>query len=485
MAAQLLNTPRIRVSQGLAACTGVLLAALAFVRLQSGAFGYDIPFADRPTELLVALMMLAGFAYFGILLLLRKQAPSRKTLAILLVFGALLRLMWLSSTPIYEDDFYRYFWDGAQVASGVNPYMHAPADARAVGLPADISLPPSAVKPENSRLAEIAKSGPQDRVAYPYIRTIYPPVAQAFFTFNHIVSPWGLDSWRMILFAVDCFSLWLAFRLLRSLNKPMWQAMIFWLNPLILTETMNAGHMDALLLPFLLGTALLAAHGKFGAAGISLAVAVGVKFWPIMLAPLLFRTLLKNPRKLMVAVLPFAVLTGLLLAPQMLAKLDQTAGIAAYAEGWQTNAFLFGIVDDISAGILSAPDITSRILVVALLGLIIFQQSRKPPNETNAMSGKFLLVTAALFLISPTGYPWYLVWLIPWLVVHPSAPLLLLTATLPLYDFRFPMTLDIASTAATTEWFHSLVVPLQFAPTLLWLAYGFLRKRAPRELVAT
>jgi len=444
-----------------------------------------MPFSGRPTELLVALMMLAGFAYLGILLFLRKQAPGRKALAALIIFGAVLRLMWLWSTPIYEDDFYRYFWDGAQIASGVNPYLHAPVDARAVGLPSDISLPPSAVKPENAQLAEIAKSGPQDRVAYPYIRTIYPPVAQAFFTLNHLLSPWGLDSWRLILFAVDCVSLWLAFGLLRALGKPKWQAMIFWLNPLILTETMNAGHMDALLLPFLLGTALFAARGKFCAAGLSLAAAVGVKLWPIMLAPLLFRSLLKRPRKLMVVALPFAAITALLLAPQILAKLDQTAGVAAYAAGWQTNAFLFGIIDYISVNILSAPELTGRLVVVAILGLVVLQQARKSPDHAEAISSKFLLVTAALFLLSPTGYPWYLVWLIPWLTVHPSAPLLLLTATLPLYDFRFPLTLDAASTSGTTDLFHSVIVPLQFAPTLVWLAYEFIKKPAAKTRIAT
>jgi hypothetical protein len=47
------------------------------------------------------------------------------------------------------------------------------------------------------------------------------------------------------------------------------------------------------------------------------------------------------------------------------------------------------------------------------------------------------LVIAALFLLSPTQFPWYYVWLAPFLALCPSFALLALTAALPLYYLRF------------------------------------------------
>ena len=454
------------------ALLGICLIAL---RLTADSFAYQVPWLERPTITAVTMMMTAGAGYLLIIWAFHRGLMHRLLLPGLLLAGLLLRLMWLGSEPIYEDDSYRYFFDGAMVANGLNPYDHTPADA----LPNELfSLADELIEAEETPvdptfviLQGIAETGPVDRVAYPYVKTIYPPVSQAFFALHHMLAAWSLDAWRLILLLVDMVSLVLLAKLARVYGKPTWGTLIFWLNPLVITETMNAGHMDALLIPFLVGTALLVHHQKYGWAGVALAGAVGVKLWPVLLAPLVFARLLKSPGRLIAAVVPFVVLSGLLVLPQVIAKLDATSGLAAYAEFWQVNAFLFSLLEQLLATVSDESGLLARLLVAGFVGLLVIKLSwRSLQADTRSLAESCLLVTAALYLLSPTGYPWYFIWLIPWLVVRPSPALLLLTVLLPLYDLRYPLSLD-----GDQNLFDTVIVPLQFLPILLLLTLPLMR----------
>jgi hypothetical protein len=63
-----------------------------------------------------------------------------------------------------------------------------------------------------------------------------------------------------------------------------------------------------------------------------------------------------------------------------------------------------------------------------------------------------------------------MLWFLPWLVISPSLPLLLLTVTLPLYDLRYILATD-------SNLFESVIVPLQFLPSLIWLAWQLIQRQ--------
>ena len=73
-------------------------------------------------------VLLAFFALAG------RIKPSFAALGIVFAVGLLARLMMFASEPVLEDDWHRYLWDGASVASGVDPYKFAPAEATPVTL---------------------------------------------------------------------------------------------------------------------------------------------------------------------------------------------------------------------------------------------------------------------------------------------------------------------------------------------------------------
>ena len=467
----------------LAGALGLTAALAVFVAI-SHAFAYEIPWTDRPTAALVAIMMAAGLAYLGLVAAQSRAGLQRAWFGSLIALGMALRVAMLFSTPVYEDDFYRYFWDGALVAKGLNPYAQAPNDV----LPVDFPLAEAGVATDDvpAGLKDLADEPDVARVPYPSLKTIYPPATQAFFWLSHTIAPWNLTAWRLLLLAVDAATLLLLMKLLARLGRARHWSLVYWLNPLALTEIHNGGHMDVLLLPFLLAAVLFALRRRFALGGVALAGAVGVKFWPVVLAPLLFRPLFAQPRKLAAAALPFGVLVCLLVSPQLLTKPDETSGLAAYTLDWQTNAFLFPLIER-AIGILAQgdgiglfePNILARLAIGGLVAASALWLARRPFSGGDGPIDACLAVTALLFFVSPTGYPWYAIWFLPWLAIYPHPALLLLTVTLPLYDLRYPLQLG-----GQQELFEALIVPLQFLPSLIILAYETTRKARRRAAIA-
>ena len=86
-----------------------------------------------------------------------------------------------------------------------------------------------------------------------------------------------------------------------------------------------------------------------------------------------------------------------------------------------------------------------------------------------------MITTGVLLFLSPTGYPWYLYWILIFLPFVPSYGLTLLSALVALYYVRYGM--------GERELYHiyeNVLVPLQFGIPLLVISYElFRRRRAP------
>src|ERR1700757_5463687 len=87
---------------------------------------------DLPWFVAIALAQGAVYLFAVRVVLLDGAAPH--SLAVVLVFAALLRLTVLFASPYLSDDIYRYVWDGRVQAAGINPYRFVPADPALQGL---------------------------------------------------------------------------------------------------------------------------------------------------------------------------------------------------------------------------------------------------------------------------------------------------------------------------------------------------------------
>ena len=71
--------------------------------------------------------------------------------------------------------------------------------------------------------------------------------------------------------------------LLRRLRLPLIWFAVYWWNPVLIKEGLNTGHMDLVVLPFLLGAIYLALRDRPVLSAASLALAAGAKVWPVLL----------------------------------------------------------------------------------------------------------------------------------------------------------------------------------------------------------
>ncbi len=438
------------VSLGLAliGCHAALLAL-------SRRFAYGSPMEERPIFAFVLLMAAAGAAYIAAVLV-APRAASRRTIAGVFVAGLVMRGLMLPSTPILEDDFFRYLWDGGVLAHGLNPYTHAPDAA------ADSDLP--------KLRALAAESEPVNaRVNHPDIRTIYPPVAQAAFAIAHWLGPWQLWAWRAVLLAFDIATFVLLLALLRELRLPAALAAVYWWNPLVVKEGFNSAHMDLVLLPFLLAALLLAVRGRPVWSTLLLALATAAKVWPLILLPVVWRPLLKQPRRLFAAAATFAVVTAVLYAPVLAAGIGSDSGFAAYGKRWEMNDALFMLIlwpcqgiGKLAPSIAGLAPLAARAIAFVLLLAWIAWLVRRDAAAPRDVARRFMWAVAALFLLSPTQFPWYYVWLVPFLAFELRVSLLLLTPLLPIYYLRFDMNASL---------FDNGVVWAEYVP--VWCLLGW------------
>jgi hypothetical protein len=301
-------------------------------------------------------------------------------------------------------------------------------------------------------------------------------VAEGAFALAHIIDPWSMDAWRSILLAVDLATLYLLFIALRSLKAHPMGFLIYWWNPLLIKEIYNSGHMDVIIFPFIVGALLLSMKQRYLWASGALGIAVGAKFWPAILLPVVLRPAVRDPKRLASAVLVFGCLSLAMFLPLYLTGLDPRSGFMAYGSEWEMNDAFFMlllraveyITGVFSFGVRYSP-LIARGVAGALLVAWILWLIRRHAEGPLEITRRFLFVIAALFLLSPTQFPWYYLWMLPFLALHPKVSLLLFTILLPLYYMR-----DYVAAKGMVALHDNGIVWLEFMPVwclLLWEWY--------------
>ena len=437
-----------------------LSMAFAALALSSPMFEYEIE-QGRPVGLVVILLIFAGAAYLvAVRQVLSHSITARQRRAIILA-GLCMRLMMMPSTPIQEDDYYRYLWDGAMAAHGWNPYEFPP---QVVAIGKDSV--PAAVQ----QLAE--QSGPViGRINHPSLRTIYPPAAQASFAVAYFIKPWSLIALRFVWLALEAVCLLLIFSLLRRLGMPRQRVAIWWLNPVLVKEVYNSGHMELTVVVFVLLALWLLLAARPVLAGGALGLAAAAKVWPVLLLPLMLRYMPDMGARLRSAVL-FVAFSAVCAVPIIVAGLEGDSGFTAYAQRWEMNDLGFMAFDAIGRLVGGPESGLGRVLVMFTIAALVLWLIRKPAANPHDLIRRSLVIVAATFLLSPTQMPWYYLWVLPLLPMAPVRGLLLLSMSLPLYYLRFAM-----ASAGQVAWFDHGVVWLEHLPVWILIAWDLRRSR--------
>ena len=406
------------------------------VSWMSRSFVLGVGHADRPIiSFLILELMSFGF-YFAALEWVRRLPRTfgsnhRAAIWILLV-GILCRIAFFPSNLIQETDPYRYVWDGQTVLKGENPYEHSPKEAFW-----NQRVPGEKAAPEVIETFQ--------KINHAGIKTIYPPLAQMLFAASQFLTPWELTGWRfMILLAEIGILMMLAFSLKKLGLRQEWILLYAW-SPLVLKEFSNSLHLDVFAVLFLALTAWAAIGRKVLWAFAFLALAAGIKLFPIALMPLLcVLTWSIAPKEVVKGSLLFvAILVGLYL-PFASAGSLLFEGLGRFAGEWQVNAGIFALIRAWFLGVQPFANhaewlsrATVGVLFVALTIKTI--QWLKARGNVEAFLKASLVVIAGLFFLAPTGNPWYFTWVFPFLAFAPSRALLLFSGLIFLYylDFYF------------------------------------------------
>lgn len=454
------------------AVAAALLGIFLFIEHLSDAFQYARRPRGNATFIFAALLSVAGVIYLSLFAFAEKLRPTRPIIIIGVLVGLIARGIFFNTNPILEDDWHRYLWDGGAVSVGVNPYSIPPARAMTHDISGiKVSLSDD---PDIARLQKLGEAEPHfpERINYPFVATIYPPVAQAAFALAYQIAPFQLDAWRAVLLVVDALTLALLLVFLRRKNMSALWALLYWWNPIVIVSAFNGAHMDTLLGPFLIGAILLAELKRSRLAAIALAGAAGVKLWPLILAPIVFRNLRGRWREIFITGAVFAITLAIIFAPMAEAFYSRESGLIAYADGWRTNTFFFFYLSEAANAIHDNGIRVLRFIIAALIAAGALWMFFSDRARDIPMAGAATMIIIALYILGPTGYPWYLIWFTLLAPLAPSIGIASFTVALPLYYIRFPFSYD--GNDAIFNWF---VTPMEFIPPTIFAIWSIYRRR--------
>ena len=360
-------------------------------------------FSDRGGPYFMASLTLAGIAYlFAIREFFAAPRFSRRVVVIGLVLAAGWHIEFLRVPSGADDDIRRYVWDGRLQRLGYNPYIVVPSDPAAKGLHI----------PETRSLNN------------PDLASPYPPGAQLFFRAVTAIqeSTFALK----VAFVVCEFAIvFVLLNILLCTRQAAHLVLAFAWNPLLAIEVAGSGHIDivgALLL--VVSVATLVRRWR-AAAAVALGLAIAVKLLPVILLPLYWKRVRIRDAALATAVV------GLLYVPFLNHGRIPVGSLGTYVQNFRFNGPVFAALDRFAP-----PQILAGLAVLAGLATATWLRIRsaKPGWSPEQFASMFAWPMAASLLCAPAVFPWYLLWLLPFLTSASTLLIIVWTVSIiPVY----------------------------------------------------
>ena len=405
------------VTLGLAALAAALTVIFRWVARQS----------DLQTRMpeFIGLLLLAGILYVVGVFWVERFRLGATALLIILGGAVLFRVTLLPSRLTPSDDVYRYQWDGRAQRAHLNPYVVFPNSPGLAWLQnPEHPEPPGEDTP-----------------------TVYPPLSE--FAYRLIKT---VPGYKRVSTILDLGSVGLLILLLSAWKQPPHRVLAYAWNPSVLLAFAMSGHFDSLAIVTLLAALLFLLRNRPVLSISALALSFLSKLFPV----LLLLTFLKRVRLAYVGL--FASLVLAFYLPFLGAGLHLLDGATNYAQGWVNNASLFYLFRFVARSQIGA-ELVGGAIMLAMIGYLA--KRRAEPLWSS------LVLTGGVLLVSPTAYPWYFTWSIPFLCFYPNPAWLLMSVTSLL-----AYTPAIAYGADDPLKKSLLMLSLEYAPVYIWLAHS-------------
>jgi len=350
-------------------------------------------FSRRGELSFIAPLAVAGIAY---LLAIRELFSSSQFPSRVIFFGLALAALWhfqfLRMPPGPDDDVHRYVWDGRVQRLGYNPYLLIPNDPSLAGL-------------HTSETRTLNNSE---------VPSPYPPGAQLFFRAVTAI----YESTFALRVAFLLCDLAIVFVLLDILHRTgqgkHWLLAYAW-HPVLAVEVAGSGHIDIVGVLLLLVSASALLRRWRAVAAVTFGLAVAVKFLPIVLLPLYWKRVRVRDGALAV------LAVGLLYVPFFNHGRIPLGSLGTYVQRFRFNDPVFATLERAAA-----PQIVAGLAVLA--GLLVAIWMRRRSAELSADS--YAWPMAASLMCAPVIYPWYLLWLMPFLRSASTVPIIVWTVSI-------------------------------------------------------
>jgi hypothetical protein len=333
---------------------------------------------------------MASLTFAGIVYLLAIReffaAPifSRRVVVIGLVLAAVWQIAFLRLPAGADDDIHRYVWDGRLQRLGYNPYIVVPSDPAVQGL----------------HTAETRNLNNPD------LPSPYPAGAQLFF---RAVTAIHESTFALKVAFVLCeFAIvFVLLDVLRCTRQAAHLVLAFAWNPLLAIEVAGSGHVDIVGALLLVVSAAALVRRWRATAAVALGLAIAVKFLPVVLLPLYWKRVRIRDAALA------AVVVGLL----YVAFLNRSffnhgripiGSLGTYVQSFRFNGPVFAALDHVAS-----PQLLAGLAV--LVGLVTATWERIRSAAPEWSPDQFAWPMAASLLCAPVVFPWYLLWLLPFL----------------------------------------------------------------------
>jgi hypothetical protein len=393
-------------------------------------------------QLYVGMFLCLGAFYLTAVFLVIKLMPIKETsgrlTGIIILLAILFRFCLIPSDPaVLSKDMYRYIWDGRVQHNGINPYLY----------------PPQADELKNLRDNQIFPN--INRKDYP---TLYPAGAQIFFRILYVLVGDSVTAYKSIIVFFDLLTLLVLTALLRVTGFKASRIIVYAWNPLLIFEIAYSGHLEGLTV-FLMATALYlyVIHKKILAV-IILALSAAVKLYPaILLAAFLNRG---DRNK---GIIIFSLTIMLLYLPFLGAGGKISGFLPSYLKN-PYESFNLGL-KNLLMRLIPGLDyyLLSLWFIIALMiaGLIVFLKSKE---NIEVIRYAYFLVGALMILMPASLHPWYVILIVPFLVIYPNPAWLIFTCTVTLSYLKYTSPQGIMPT-----W----ILLIEYTPLFALLAAGW------------
>jgi alpha-1,6-mannosyltransferase len=326
-------------------------------------------------------------AAYGLMLarIWRERHAPRRLLIVAFAFAIAFRVPSAIAPVNSDNDMVRYLWDGRIQRLGYNPYAVVPSD-------------PALIHTHTDQTA---------RMPSRHDRTPYPPAAQLFFRWVVTISDSPI-AMKLALVACDLLTILVVWRWLTATGRSEWLTLAYAWNPLVVLEVAHSGHLDALGALWIAASAFWLSRRRTLLASLAFVLAVASKLVPVVLFPLFIGRV--RPRDVLAGGAFFAALYL-----PFVSGLELPLGnVPNVVDRIRFNGPIFAALSA-----LGSPRFAAAVGLLVAISAAAWARWRLEDSNPAAWAWPMALAIAC----APVIYPWYLIYLTPFLFTTPTLPL--------------------------------------------------------------